>query len=77
MPRYYFHVMDGRAVVDTDGTELPDLAAVRKEAVRTAGEILSAVDVTQLPNGQPWQMTVADATGKTVYSLRFEARDYD
>jgi hypothetical protein len=76
MPRYFFHVMDGRAQVDSEGTELPDITAVRKEAVRTAGEMLAGADVAQLPSGMPWQMTVADETGKTVYSLRFESKDY-
>ena len=41
MPRYFFHVMDGRAHVDTEGSELAGLDEVRSEAIRAAGEILA------------------------------------
>jgi len=68
--------MDGHALIDSEGTELANMAEVRKEAVRTAGEILSKINTSELARSQPWQMTVADAAGKTVYSLRFESRDY-
>ena len=62
MPRYFFHVMDGRAMIDAEGTELANMDAVRAEAVRTAGEILAAEDAN-LFRAQDWQMTVADADG--------------
>jgi hypothetical protein len=76
MPRYFFHVMDGRASIDMEGTELTGMDSVRVEAIRTAGDILS----DYLPGAlakDPWQMTVADENGATVYSLRFEAKEYD
>lgn len=77
MPRYYFHVTDGRVSVDTEGTELAGVAQVREQAVRTAGEILAVRSGPEgLSSGTPWTMTVADETGKTVYSLMFEAREY-
>jgi hypothetical protein len=41
MPRYFFHVMDGRAVIDTVGLVLNDDTAARVEALRGAGEMLS------------------------------------
>lgn len=75
MPRYFFPVMDGRALVDTDGTELADMDAVRAEAVRTAGEILAAED-PGLFSEHDWRMTVADNRGKTVFSLYLKATDY-
>ena len=40
MPRYFFHIIDGRDIIDHDGTELPGLRQVRAEAIRTAGAIL-------------------------------------
>ena len=40
MPRYFFHVMDGRASIDREGTELAGIDEARSEAIRTAGEIL-------------------------------------
>jgi hypothetical protein len=73
MPRYFFHVTDGRAMIDAEGTELANIDAVR--AVRTAGEILAAEDAS-LFSTQDWQMTVADEDGKAVFSLRFETKEY-
>jgi hypothetical protein len=40
MPRFYFHVEDDRTTLDQEGTVLPDLEAVRQEAVCVAGEML-------------------------------------
>lgn len=71
MQRYFFHVMDGRAIIDKTGTEFANLAAVRKEANELAGAILSQEE-TSVAQGHPWMMTVADADGTVVYSLRFE-----
>jgi len=76
MPRYFFHVTNGRATLDAEETELADMDAVRAEAVRTAGEILSSEDA-RLFCTHDWQMTVADERGKTVFSLRFETEEYD
>lgn len=76
VPRYFFHVMDGRASIDHEGTELAGIAEARAEAVRTAGEILRH-DIADLWSGHPWQMTVADDTGVTKFTLRFSARDHD
>lgn len=36
MSRYYFHVQDGGSAPDSEGVELPDLAAARRAAVQTA-----------------------------------------
>jgi hypothetical protein len=75
MPRYFFHVMDGRAHVDTEGSELAGLDEVRSEAIRAAGEILA--DQGRLFwKGNTWQMTVADAAGDTVLTLRFSADEH-
>ncbi len=41
MPRWYLHVHDGeRAILDPEGSELPDLTAARKEALAAARELL-------------------------------------
>ena len=76
MPRYYFHVMDGRVLIDTEGTELASLEAVHEEALRAAGGILADMDAHALAKAA-WTMTVADGAGKAVYSLRFEATQYE
>ena len=41
MPRYFFHVREGSTLSrDTEGQELPNAEAARKEAVSTSREIL-------------------------------------
>jgi hypothetical protein len=40
MPKYYLHLWDGDLFeADQEGTELPDLASAREEALRFADEI--------------------------------------
>jgi hypothetical protein len=33
MPRYFFHVIDGQEIIDTEGTELAGSEEARAEAV--------------------------------------------
>lgn len=73
MPRYFFHVMDGPASIDGEGTELIDVAEARREAVRTAGEMLATGECDGMLKGRPWSMQVADETGRLVYDLSFAA----
>lgn len=75
MARYFFHVMDGRVVIDTTGIELANIWEVRSEAIRRAGAVLSSLDVGLLFGG-PWTMTVANEGGNTVFLLKFEASTY-
>jgi hypothetical protein len=70
MPRYHFHVQDGRDHPDTDGMELPDIIAARGEAI--AGEMLRDLN-GRLPVGSPWRMDVTDDAGRSVLILRFTA----
>jgi hypothetical protein len=72
MPRYFFHVIDGRDIIDTDGTVFPGLGEARDEAIRTAGAILRD-EGDQFWNGTEWQMNVTDAAGQSVFKLRFSA----
>jgi hypothetical protein len=78
MPRYFFHVMDGRASVDREGTELATVDEARTEAIRTAGEILrhQGAKDSNVWSGNPWHMTVADEAGDTVFSLHFSANTH-
>ncbi len=78
MPRYYFHVTDGRVpTIDDDGTVLPNVGAARREAIKAAGGMLASGEADGMLRGMPWHMTVADDSGKTVFSLSFEPRVYD
>lgn len=40
MPRYFFHIHHGRTEIDEVGTDLPDVEAAEREAVRLAGAVL-------------------------------------
>jgi hypothetical protein len=74
MPRYFFHVIDGRDIIDNVGTVLPGLREARAEAIHTAGAILRD-EGDQFWNGTEWQMNVTDAAGHPVLKLRFSADD--
>ena len=72
MPRYYFHVSDGQRFDDLQGTELPDLACARKEALRFASGLLTDAK----PNfwtGEEWTMRVTDDANLTLFTLMFVA----
>jgi hypothetical protein len=54
MARYYFHVIDGKFLVDDEGTECRGITDVREQAIATAGAILrdSAEDFPAAQNGR-------------------------
>ncbi|MEV4608884.1 DUF6894 family protein [Rhizobium sp. ZW T2_16] len=56
MPRYFFHVLNGKAVVDEIGFDLTNSDKMRTEAIRAAGQMLS--DGKHSWNGQAWQTVV-------------------
>ena len=76
MPRYFFHVIDGRDIIDNEGTELSGLKAARTEAIHLAGAILRD-EGDAFWKGEEWQMNVTDLTGQSVLKLRFSAADQD
>jgi hypothetical protein len=76
MPRYFFHVFDGQVSIDQDGTELAGTTEVYRQAITAAGEILANGEAFSMIDGHPWNMTVADETGKTVMTLRFTTEVY-
>ncbi len=66
MPRFFFHVREGTDVSrDTEGQELPDVAAARREAICTNREMLGE----RLLHGgslNQRQIEIADETGQVV-----------
>ena len=72
MPLYYFNVVDGKDIVDTDGTELAGLDEARTQAIMMAGEMLKDYEAT-FWRGELWQMNVLDEAGLTVCRLNFSA----
>lgn len=72
MPRYYFRISDGPRFDDLQGTELPDLADAREEALRFASGHLTGAK----PNfwtGEEWTMRVTDDADLTLFTLMFVA----
>ena len=77
MPQYHFHIMhDGPVLLDTAGTDLPDLEAARDHAVRitrgSLGEAMALID--QSPG---WQVEVMDRDSKLVLLVPFPFRQMD
>jgi hypothetical protein len=57
---------------DTEGTELPNLAAVRTEALKASGEMLRDNKGTaDFWSGHDWTMNVHDEAARPVLTLRF------
>jgi hypothetical protein len=78
MPRYYFHLKDGRTSLDSEGTELPDVVAARHAALRLSGEILREGADELLWGGTPWRLWVSDESdgaGETFFTLQFTAAE--
>jgi hypothetical protein len=76
MPRYFYHIVDGKALVDLEGTEVGNLADARAQAIDTAGRMLSEMDGQFWGDGRAWTMSVADETGRVVFTLKFSADDH-
>jgi hypothetical protein len=71
--RYFFHVQDGQYYPDETGTELPDLAAVRDEAIGVTAELLRGAGRAEFWTGEDWSLHVTDDAGGDVLTLRFSA----
>jgi hypothetical protein len=74
MPRYHFHVCDGQDFVDLHGTELPDLAAAKREAARYAAHLLQDQPETFWDSAH-WHMRVTDDQNMTLFDLTFIGGD--
>ena len=74
MPRYFFHIHDGRDAPDQEGVYLPDREIVRSEAIRAASEMLRDLDGALV--GEEWAMNVTDRAGQPVLTLRFSATEH-
>jgi len=74
VPSYHFWVDDGSEPDSGPvAVDCSDLAAARREAIRTAGEMLR--DLGGEFRGQEWRMEVTDHTGRPLLRLRFRAED--
>jgi hypothetical protein len=78
MSLYYFHFSNGKTVLDEIGTELSNLAAVRKEAVLISREVILVPngECPSLWDGVPSKLWVTDepsAAGRTILTLDISA----
>ena len=69
MFRYFFHVMNSRAVIDLSGAELPGNSQARMHAIAMTAGMMSDLDATW--KGEEWTMTVTDHDGVVILTLRF------
>lgn len=69
MAMYYFNLNDHDTVVDTDGTELPDVGAARIHATGVARELTSNGGSILTQSWSGWTMSVQDEGGTELFSL--------
>jgi hypothetical protein len=74
MPRYFFHTFNGHPHPDKEGAELTGFEEARRQAVRTAGEIIRS-DGIKAWKGPDWHMAVTDAAGQPVLWLCFTVEE--
>ena len=70
MPRYKFHVYDGRVDVKPDEEVLRDVDAARREGIRRAGAAL-VLDAHTLRADTEWRLEVEDEHGLVLYRMDF------
>jgi len=68
MSRYYFSLTNGRTFNDTDGLKLPNLAAVREEAI-VARDLIRMEPERR--DWSSWAVRVTDSAEKSVLNLLF------
>ena len=77
MPRYFFHILNGKKLIDDVGVEMADIEALKVEAVKFAGTILMSEKPTDMWDGIPWEMKVTDRPspieGRTYLTLTLTA----
>ena len=72
MPRYFFHVHDGKDFIDDEGAEFASLDEARVGAVVLASDLLKESAGT-FRDGEEWSLDVADVRGLILFSLMFTA----
>jgi len=68
MPRYFFHIHDGKDLMDTEGTVYPDDAAAKREAGRACASMIAEMG-DEFWTGTKWRMDVMEESGRHVASL--------
>lgn len=71
MPRYYFHLHNDIDAPDSEGAELPDLAAARERAVKYAVDMTAASVLEHRQIDLHHRIDVADDTGGILCTVHF------
>ena len=77
MTRYYFNIKDGQTILDDEGMDLPDMFAVRHEAIQSSGEMLKDMEGGKFWSGEPWKLWVTDepeGAGNILFTLEFSVK---
>lgn len=74
VPRYFFHVFDGKPFMDSEGSVLPGLPAARREAIGVASDLLRSRS-DDFWHGGAWHLDATDEAGKVLFRLMFNAVD--
>lgn len=74
MPRYYFHVVNGEFLPDTEGHECSSDEQVKAEAAEAAGAMIREQGLHLWKTGS-WIMFVCDEQNRTLLKLQFDAED--
>ena len=74
MPRYFFHVVDGVAEPDPDGTICNDIYVAQADAIRMSAEIMRDLG-SQLWDGTERRLEVTDADQRKLFVIRFSAEE--
>jgi hypothetical protein len=72
MPRYFFHLFDGHAIRDDEGTVLRDEASARRSALVSLVQAVGDQS-TAFWAGEAWTMQVDDDAGKQICLLTLRA----
>lgn len=72
LARYFFNIRDGQSIPDTEGSEHPDLASVRAEAVDSLAEMIKG-RLLENADIASWIVQVTDEAGYTVMILSLGA----
>jgi hypothetical protein len=70
LTRYFFTILDGKLIVDDEGTLCSSWADMRLQAIDLAGACLKDL-APHYPAGLEWQMVVTNEAKEAVLKLRF------
>ena len=71
MPRYFFHIYDGDAFLDDEGTVLPDLQQAKETAFRAIIGFLKNHE--ESPTDAAWRLDIVNQAGEVLLSLSLDA----